>query len=316
MFFELFSFLKELFCFTGSYSNDCFLEPLSDEDEEKYILLKMEGDKDARNKLIEHNLRLVAHITKKYDTKYVSNDDLISIGTIGLIKGVDTFSNTKGVKLTTYCARCIENEILMFFRSNNKYSKDVSMNDAIGYDKDGNEYANADDYITFTISKTNGTVLANSDKDTFGIYVTTKGNLKDDDYILFHVEAISRGPYIETLKGDFKVGITNLGMSYEINDNPNDPYLQLSVTNTRNYYFTKEAFGGYGAAVKIPVEEYLSLSDENKLDKVTKNGQQKCINQICKTLEVTKEELILFSSVTKTGKQEVYSKIIENLELK
>ena len=94
--------------------------------------------------------------------------------------------------------------------------------------------------------------------------VTTKGNLKDDDYILFHVEAISRGPYIETLTGDFKVGITNLGMSYEINDNPNDPYLQLSVTNTRNYYFTKEAFGGYGAGVKIPVEEYLSLSDENR----------------------------------------------------
>ena len=137
--FELFSFIRELFCFTGSYSNDCFLEPLSDEDEEKYILLKMEGDKEARNKLIEHNLRLVAHITKKYDTKYVSNDDLISIGTIGLIKGVDTFSNTKGVKLTTYCARCIENEILMFFRSNNKYSRDVSINEPIGYDKEGNE---------------------------------------------------------------------------------------------------------------------------------------------------------------------------------
>ena len=139
MFFELFSFLKELFCFTGSYSNDCFLEPLSEEEEEKYILLKMNGDKDARNKLIEHNLRLVAHITKKYDTKYVSNDDLISIGTIGLIKGVDTFSNTKGVKLTTYCARCIENEILMFFRTNNKHSRDVSINESIGYDKEGNE---------------------------------------------------------------------------------------------------------------------------------------------------------------------------------
>lgn len=139
MFFELFCFLKELFCFTGSYSNDCFLEPLSEEEEEKYILLKMNGDKDARNKLIEHNLRLVAHITKKYDTKYVSNDDLISIGTIGLIKGVDTFSNTKGVKLTTYCARCIENEILMFFRTNNKHSRDVSINESIGYDKEGNE---------------------------------------------------------------------------------------------------------------------------------------------------------------------------------
>lgn len=139
--FELFNFIRELFCFTGSYSNDVFLEPLSEEDEEKYINLKMRGDKDARNKLVEHNLRLVAHIVKKYDTKYISNDDLISIGTIGLIKGVDTFSNTKGVKLTTYCARCIENEILMFFRSNNKYSKDVSINEAIGYDKEGNEIA-------------------------------------------------------------------------------------------------------------------------------------------------------------------------------
>ena len=130
--FEIFNFLKELFCFTGSYSNDSFLEPLSLEDEEKYINLKMNGDVDARNKLIEHNLRLVAHITKKYDSKLVSNDDLISIGTIGLIKGVDTFSNTKGVKLTTYCARCIENEILMYFRSNNKYSRDISINESIG----------------------------------------------------------------------------------------------------------------------------------------------------------------------------------------
>ena len=137
--FEIFNFLKELFCFTGSYSNDSFLEPLSLEDEERYINLKMNGDVDARNKLIEHNLRLVAHITKKYDSKLVSNDDLISIGTIGLIKGVDTFSNTKGVKLTTYCARCIENEILMYFRSNNKYSRDISINESIGYDKDGNE---------------------------------------------------------------------------------------------------------------------------------------------------------------------------------
>ena len=136
--FELFSFIRELFCFTGSYSNDCFLEPLSEELEEKYILEK-DSNRDSRNKLIEHNLRLVAHIVKKYDSNLVSSDDLISIGTIGLIKGVDSFSGDKGIKLTTYCARCIENEILMFFRSNNKYSKDVSMNDAIGYDKEGNK---------------------------------------------------------------------------------------------------------------------------------------------------------------------------------
>ncbi len=136
----IFSFIRDLFCFTGSYSNDVFLDPLSEELEEKYILEK-DSNRDSRNKLIEHNLRLVAHIVKKYDSKLVSSDDLISIGTIGLIKGVDSFSLDRGVKLTTYCARCIENEILMYFRSNNKYSKDVSMNDTIGYDKEGNEIA-------------------------------------------------------------------------------------------------------------------------------------------------------------------------------
>ena len=136
--FELFSFIRDLFCFTGSYSNDVFLEPLSDELEEKYILEK-DTCRESRNKLIEHNLRLVAHIVKKYDSNLVSSDDLISIGTIGLIKGVDSFSIDKGIKLTTYCARCIENEILMFFRSNNKYSRDVSMNEAIGYDNEGNK---------------------------------------------------------------------------------------------------------------------------------------------------------------------------------
>ena len=101
----------------------------------------MEGDVDARNKLIEHNLRLVAHIAKKFDSKLVGSDDLISIGTIGLIKGVDTFSLDKGVKITTYCARCIENEILMYFRSNNRYLNDISINETIGYDKEGNEIA-------------------------------------------------------------------------------------------------------------------------------------------------------------------------------
>ena len=142
--FFLFDFFKNLFCFTGSYSNESFLEPLSSEDEEMFIKLKLNGDKNARNKLIEHNLRLVAHIIKKYESKFISNDDLISIGTIGLIKGVDTYSLDKGVKITTYCAKCIENEILMFFRSNNKYSKDISMNEVIGYDKDGGEISMID----------------------------------------------------------------------------------------------------------------------------------------------------------------------------
>ncbi len=135
----LFSIIRNLLCFTGSYSNDVFLEPLSLDEEEKCIKNKMNGDITSRNKLIEHNLRLVAHIVKKFDNDSSLNDDLISIGTIGLIKGVDTFSPVKGVRITTYCARCIENEILMYFRKNNKYNSDISINDTVGFDKDGNE---------------------------------------------------------------------------------------------------------------------------------------------------------------------------------
>jgi len=137
----LFELLKNLFCFTGSYSNEVFLEPLSSSEEAICIKKKMQGDVEARNKLIEHNLRLVAHIVKKFDSKYTDTDDLISIGTIGLIKGIDTFEPEKSAKITTYCARCIENEILMYFRKSNKYSKDISINESIGYDKDGNEIA-------------------------------------------------------------------------------------------------------------------------------------------------------------------------------
>ena len=130
--------IKNLFCFTGSYSNDCFLEPLSLEEENKCIEKKLTGDLTSRNKLIEHNLRLVAHIVKKYDKDNNMTDDLISIGTIGLIKGVDTFQPNKNVRITTYCARCIENEILMYFRKNNKYNKNISINDSLGYDREGN----------------------------------------------------------------------------------------------------------------------------------------------------------------------------------
>ena len=137
----LFELIRSLFCFTGSYSNDVFKEPLPVEEEEKCIEGKIKGDINCRNKLIEHNLRLVAHIAKKYDSKYTDMDDLISIGTIGLIKGVDTFVPDKKVRITTYCAKCIENEILMYFRKNNKYTKNISMNETVGYDKDGNEIA-------------------------------------------------------------------------------------------------------------------------------------------------------------------------------
>ena len=130
---------KNLTIFTASYSNNVFPDPLSKEEEEYYIQKHLEGDTDARNKLIEHNLRLVAHIVKKYDSKVDDSDDLISIGTIGLIKGVDSFSSKHGTKITTYCARCIENEILMYFRANNKNLKNVSLNESIVFDKDGNE---------------------------------------------------------------------------------------------------------------------------------------------------------------------------------
>ena len=130
---------KNFTIFTASYSNNVFPDPLSKEQEVYYIQKHLEGDTDARNKLIEHNLRLVAHIVKKYDSKVEDSDDLISIGTIGLIKGVDSFSSKHGTKITTYCARCIENEILMYFRANNKNLKNVSLNESIGFDKDGNE---------------------------------------------------------------------------------------------------------------------------------------------------------------------------------
>lgn len=139
MWFSLLELVKSLMFFTASYSNNIFPDPLTKEEEDKYIELTRLGDKDARNKLIEHNLRLVAHIVKKFDYKNVDQDDLISIGTIGLIKGVDSYSEKHGTKITTYCARCIENEILMYFRSNNKNNKNISINESIGFDKEGNE---------------------------------------------------------------------------------------------------------------------------------------------------------------------------------
>ena len=139
MFLNLLNIIKDMLFFTGSYSNNVFPEPLSSEEENECIAKILTGDINARNKLIEHNLRLVAHIVKKYDTKETMTDDLISIGTIGLIKGIDTYSGNKKTKITTYAARCIQNEILMHFRSQKKYGPTVSLNDAIGRDKEGNE---------------------------------------------------------------------------------------------------------------------------------------------------------------------------------
>lgn len=139
MFLELINILTNNSFFLGSYSNEVFPEPLTNEEEEYYIKKMKDGDKDARSKLIEHNLRLVAHIVKKFETNYSDIDDLIGIGTVGLIKGIDTYSLDKKVKLTTYAAKCAENEILMFFRNNKKNSKNISLYDGISYDKEGNE---------------------------------------------------------------------------------------------------------------------------------------------------------------------------------
>ena len=139
MFFGLINFILHNMSFLGSYSNEMFPPPLSDREERKYINLMIDGDKNARNELIMHNLRLVAHIVKKFESSKNDTDDLIGIGTVGLIKGIDTYSPNKKVKLTTYIAKCCENEILMYFRSNKKYNNNVSIYDNISYDKEGNE---------------------------------------------------------------------------------------------------------------------------------------------------------------------------------
>ena len=130
---------KDLHIFACAYSNNVFPDPLNREEEEECVAKLADGDVEARNKLIEHNLRLIAHIVKKYDNQKENMDDLISIGTIGLIKGIDSYEPSKGIKITTYVARCIENEILMFYRSDKKNSKNISLNETIGFDKDGNE---------------------------------------------------------------------------------------------------------------------------------------------------------------------------------
>ena len=139
MFLSLFHLIISHTFFMGSYSNEVFPDPLSKEEEEEYIKKMKEGDSEARNQLILHNLRLVAHIVKKFETSSNDVDDLIGIGTVGLIKGIDTYSVEKKVKLTTYAAKCAENEILMYFRSNKKNAKNVSIYDGVSYDKEGNE---------------------------------------------------------------------------------------------------------------------------------------------------------------------------------
>lgn len=125
--------------FCGYVGNRVFPKPLSAKEEQEAALKWQNGDREARNLLIEHNLRLVAHICKKYENTNLDKDDLISIGTIGLIKAIDSFSADRKVRLGTYAARCIENEILMVIRSGKNMRKDISLYEALGHDKEGNE---------------------------------------------------------------------------------------------------------------------------------------------------------------------------------
>ncbi len=140
MFFEWLSFiLGKIVFFTGSIVNGTsFPKPLSAKEEAECLEKMRLGDKNARDKLINHNMRLVAHVVKKYNGS-AETDDLISVGSIGLIKAINTYQTGKGTQLATYTARCIENEILMLLRANKKYKNDVSLSDPVGSDKDGNE---------------------------------------------------------------------------------------------------------------------------------------------------------------------------------
>lgn len=157
MFAAIFNFVSSLLSqiFLGGYVSGSYVfpKPLKPEEEELYLNLLKDGDEEARNVLVERNLRLVAHIVKKYSTTYGKDtDDLISIGTIGLIKAINSFDNTKGIRLATYAARCIQNEILMVMRASKKEQKEVSLQDPIGVDKEGHSisllgimYADDDD---------------------------------------------------------------------------------------------------------------------------------------------------------------------------
>lgn len=136
---DIFTIISNMLCLILHVTDtDAFPKPLSKKEEAQLLEKSAQGDDYARKKLIEHNLRLVAHIVKKYYANYSDQDDLISIGTIGLIKGINSFKCDKGTKLATYCARCIENEILMYFRNSKKLSQEISFSEPIDTDSEGN----------------------------------------------------------------------------------------------------------------------------------------------------------------------------------
>ena len=142
---SFFTFLKTAIFLVGYISNNnLFPEPLTSSEEDEYLKKFENGDEDARNILIERNLRLVAHISKKYAQTNVEQDDLISIGTIGLIKAINSFNSSKNIRLATYAAKCIENEILMHLRKTQKSRQDVSLDEVLNVDSEGNEMVLAD----------------------------------------------------------------------------------------------------------------------------------------------------------------------------
>lgn len=144
--------LNKLVCLLFKKKEKCFYinstnilpPPLKEEEEEKYLLLSKDGDLDARNKLITHNLRLVVYIAKKFESTKINIEDLISIGSMGLIKAVQTFKMEKNIKLATYASRCIENEILMHLRKTQKSRQDISLDEVLNIDSEGNEMVLAD----------------------------------------------------------------------------------------------------------------------------------------------------------------------------
>lgn len=138
-------FLSRIFCFFLRVNTpNSFPPPLSSQEEMRYFHLARQGDRKAREMLIEHNLRLVAHIVKKYYSTAKNQDDLVSIGTVGLIKAIDSFDPDNGAKFATYAGRCLQNEILMHFRAQKKLSNEVSLSETIDTDKDGNPLTYSD----------------------------------------------------------------------------------------------------------------------------------------------------------------------------
>ena len=130
--------LGRIFFFTGAVEGSSYPKPLSKEDEEKYLKLASEGDLFAKEMLVKHNMRLVAHIVKKYYLSYKDQEDLISVGTVGLIKAIDSFDVENGARFATYAGKCLQNEILMYFRSQKKHAMETSINEPVDVDKEGN----------------------------------------------------------------------------------------------------------------------------------------------------------------------------------